>query len=134
MDEAWQEVTQSWRAAFRWLAMSYVQALAADGDGMPNWFWPSVLLASVTSIAMGGFALVVTVYLLHRTDQNLKQVVDYVVFVLPWYAGFCIADISVWLGFRGWSKHMTRPLVVTQATTAGAAVTTKIETTTGGVT
>lgn len=126
--EAWQDTNQPWREAWRWFFMSYLQAMAADGDGFANWFWPSVLLASVTSIAMGGFALVTGIYLIHPTDAGLKQVVDYILFALPWYAGFCAVDLVAWLGYRGWDKHMVKRVATNAAVETKTAMTMTSET------
>lgn len=140
-DEPWQTPNQPWREAWRWLFVSYIQSFAADWDGPPSWFWPSTLLASVTLIALGGFfgvvilgAMYVRVLGWTVLSVALTWGFEYIKFVLPWYASFCIADIGLWFTYSGWKHHIAKqpaPVVVAAAQTVSTHTETTTEQTTG---
>lgn len=114
-DEAWQSPDQSWREAIRWLFMSYLQAFAADGDGPPNWWWPSIMLFGVTFLEFFG--------LWKAPDKSA-----YASASLPWYGGFVLTNLTTWLTYKGWSRHMTKRAAVNTAVETKTAMTMTSET------
>jgi hypothetical protein len=71
---------------------SWVDGLAADGDGPPNWLWPSILLLCVIALeAMGIYFSAERAAFIERTQDK--------------FLVFVGGDITVWLGYSGWKAH-----------------------------
>lgn len=77
------------RAALGHFQISWVRALAADGDGPPSWFWPSYMTAMVLALVAGGFCA--------AADKAA-----YVIAVIPVFCGFVSLTFGLWLAYRGW--------------------------------
>lgn len=76
------------RAALAHFPLSWLRALSADGDGPPNWFWPSCMTGTAIFLVVGGF-----VY---------PSRAEYVSKVLVPYCSFVSLTFVAWLGYRGW--------------------------------
>lgn len=83
------------RAAFAHFPLSWVRALSADGDGFPNWFWPSAMTGTVIGLVWGGF-----VYAIDRAA--------FVNAVLVPFSSFTGLTFAAWLGYRGWKWFRAR--------------------------
>lgn len=81
---AFQEI----RAALVHLPLSWLRALSADGDGPPNWFWPSCMTATVLGLVWGGF--------------KYPGREEYVAKILIPFCSFVSLTFVAWLGYRGW--------------------------------
>lgn len=80
------------RSAMAHLPISWVRALSADGDGPPNWFWPSAMTATVIGLVWGGFV--------YATERPA-----FVTAVLVPFCSFVGLTFAAWLTYRGW-KHI----------------------------
>ncbi len=74
------------------VALSWIRAMRADGDGPPNWFWP----AAQTGTFLGLQWLAAL-----RADNLTTFVVGQTVAL----ATFCGGNLVVWLGYRGWKWY-----------------------------
>lgn len=80
---------QDFRAALAHFPISWLRALSADGDGPPNWFWPSAMTGTVLFLMGGGFVYA-------------KDRAAYVIAVIVPFCSFVALTFVAWLGYRGW--------------------------------
>jgi hypothetical protein len=82
------DAVKRYAAAITHFPASWIEALSADGEGPPNWLWPSFQTATVLGLAWFG--------LKHAADKSA-----YVLSILPIIGTFVAATFALWLGYRG---------------------------------
>lgn len=84
---AWWAVLKRYGSAIAHFPASWLEALAADGGGPPNWFWPSCQTLTVLSLTFLGF--------FYASDRSA-----YVLSVLPVVGTFVGVTFALWLNYR----------------------------------
>lgn len=77
------------RAALVHWPISWVRAMSADGDGPPNWFWPSAMTGTVLGLVWCGL------YFASERSAYVKEI------LVP-FSSFTGLTFAAWLGYRGW--------------------------------
>lgn len=88
-------VAAFWREV-KGLIRSWLLAFRADGDGPPNWLWPSVQTGTVVGAVLVG--------LYFAADRAA-----FVLAIIVPFSTFCGVTFVAWLSYRGWRSVRARP-------------------------